>query len=156
MGSSQPASTSTVDALVAAIGDAKTRKKVAAAIAKMRAGETKIDMDGNARPYGDGIKIGVEGAKAVAAALRGSSVVKLDLATNNIGDEGAKAVLEGVRCRFGFGSKVTKLLLQNNNVSGSQGGMFTSPSGVRRELIKAWLAAGRERSGLEFSITGLG
>jgi hypothetical protein len=45
--------------------------------------------------------------------------------------------------------------LQNNNISGSQGGMFTSPSGVRGELIKAWLAMGRERSGLELSITGL-
>jgi hypothetical protein len=61
--------------------------------------------DGNARRYGDGIKTGVEGAKAVAAALRGSSAVDLDLATNNIGDEGAKAVLEGVR-----GSKVANLL----------------------------------------------
>jgi hypothetical protein len=46
--------------------------------------------------------IGDEGAKAVAAALRGSSVAHLHLDNNNIGDEGAKAVLEGVR-----GSSVT-------------------------------------------------
>jgi hypothetical protein len=50
----------------------------------------------------EGNNIGVEGAKAVAAALRGSSVADLNLNNNNIGDEGAKAVLEGVRC----GSKV--------------------------------------------------
>jgi hypothetical protein len=32
--------------------------------------------------------------------------------------------------------------------------MFMSPSGVRDELIKTWLAAGKKRSGLELSTTG--
>jgi hypothetical protein len=48
--------------------------------------------------------IGDKGAKAVAAALRGSSVAHLYLSNNDIGDKGAKAVAAALR-----GSKVTGL-----------------------------------------------
>jgi hypothetical protein len=87
-------------------GDAKKREKVAAAIVEIRAGRSWLSVGNTAHS-----NIGDEGAKAIAAALRGSSVTTLNLYNNNIGDEGAKAIAAALR-----GSSVTTLHLYNNKI----------------------------------------
>ena len=48
-------------------------------------------------------KIGDEGAKALASALRVNGVLKnIDLSYNNLGDEGEKAIHDAVSGREGF------------------------------------------------------
>ena len=51
---------------------------------------TTLDLGGN--------NIGVEGAKAIAEALKvNESITELNLYNNNIGDEGAKAIAEALK-----------------------------------------------------------
>jgi hypothetical protein len=55
---------------------------------------------------------------------------------NQIGDTGATAIAAALA-----GSSLTRLDLEGNNISGSQGGVFFGPSGVMvGELVKAWKA----------------
>ena len=50
-----------------------------------------------------GNSIRVEGAKAIAEALKVNAVLtKLDIQVNNMGDEGKKAVRDAVKDRSGF------------------------------------------------------
>ena len=51
----------------------------------------------------NGNNIGVDGAKAIAEALKVNPVLtKLDLYDNNLGDAGEKAMREAVKDRSGF------------------------------------------------------
>jgi hypothetical protein len=52
-------------------------------------------------------RIGVEGAKAIAEALKVNAVLtKLDLRINNLGEAGKKAVRDAVKNRSGFELKL--------------------------------------------------